>query len=176
MDSTELTTTEAGLTPYGNATLNEESLQLLNQIIAESDETKTQELTYLFNLNQNKKTMVRIDKLSGLQDNLVAQFVRRIEERPDEISNKELMDGLKIVQDIIERGQRQVSGSDQQPFIQINSQDNSVNVNNTTNLPRDSRDKVKNAVLNILNQLQSPKNTQEEFFEDKTDPKEDNLE
>ena len=158
---------QAAVVPYDTTSLNAESLALLNQIIVESDETKTRDLTYLFNMNQNKKTMVRMDKLSGLQDNLVDQFVRRIAERPDEISNKELMDGLKIVQDILERGQRQVSGADeQQPFIQINSQDNSVNVG-TTELPRESRDKVKNAVLGLLAKFQQSQ-PQEVEFEDKT--------
>lgn len=131
------------------ADLNEESIALINQIIAETDEAKTKDLTYLFNLNQNKKTMVRMDKLSGLQDGLVDQFVKRISERPDEISNKELMDGLKIVQDIIERGQRQISEVDQpQPLIQINQQNNSVNVGDSaTELNRESRERVKKAVL-----------------------------
>jgi len=172
MDHNELTPLEtdsqAAVVPYDSSALNEESLKLLSQIISESDEAKTRDLTYLFNLNQNKKTMVRMDKLSGLQDNLVDQFVKRIAERPDEISNKELMDGLKIVQDIIERGQRQVSGADeQQPFIQINSQDNSINVG-ATELPRESRDKVKNAVLGLLQKIQQPQ-VQEATFEDKTE-------
>lgn len=162
------TDSQAAVVPYDSSALNEESLKLLSQIISESDETKTRDLTYLFNINQNKKTMVRMDKLSGLQDNLVDQFVKRIAERPDEISNKELMDGLKIVQDIIERGQRQVSGADeQQPFIQINSQDNSINVG-ATELPRESRDKVKNAVLGLLQKIQQPQ-VQEATFEDKTE-------
>lgn len=172
MDPNELTPLEtdsqAAVVPYDSSTLNEESLKLLSQIISESDEAKARDLTYLFNINQNKKTMVRMDKLSGLQDNLVDQFVKRIAERPDEISNKELMDGLKIVQDIIERGQRQVSGADeQQPFIQINSQDNSINVG-ATELPRESRDKVKNAVLGLLQKIQQPQ-VQEATFEDKTE-------
>ena len=96
--------------------------------------------------------MIRIDKLSGLQDNLVDQLVRRIAEKPDQISNKELMDGLKIVQDIIERGQKQVEGVEQTPLIQINQQTNSVNIGDTsTNLNRESREKVKNVVLSLLN-------------------------
>lgn len=137
--------------------LNRESLELINQIIAESNIEKTKDLTHLFNINQNKKTMIRIDKLSGLQDNLVDQFVKRIAERPDEISNKELMDGLKIVQDIIERGQKQVEGVNETPLIQINQQTNSVNIGDTShsNLNRDSREKVKNAVLSLLNGLTS---------------------
>lgn len=137
--------------------LNKESLALINQIIAESDIEKTKDLTHLFNINQNKKTMIRIDKLSGLQDNLVDQFARRIAERPDEISNKELMDGIKIVQDIIERGQKQVEGVDQIPLIQFNQQNNSVNIgDNSTQLNKESRDRVKNAVLSLLSGLNKP--------------------
>jgi hypothetical protein len=101
--------------------------------------------------------MIRIDKLSGLQDDLVDQFVRRIAERPDEISNKELMDGIKIVQDIIERGQKQVEGVNETPFIQFNQQNNSVNIGDSgVQLNKESRDRVKNAVLSLLNGLNKP--------------------
>jgi hypothetical protein len=137
--------------------LNQESLSLINQIIAESDIEKTKDLTHLFNINQNKKTMIRIDKLSGLQDHLVDQFARRIAERPDEISNKELMDGIRIVQDIIERGQKQVEGVNQTPLIQFNQQNNSVNLgDSSTQLNKESRDRVKNAVLSLLSGLNKP--------------------
>lgn len=137
--------------------LNQESLALINQIIAESDIEKTKDLTHLFNINQNKKTMIRIDKLSGLQDHLVDQFAKRIAERPDEISNKELMDGIRIVQDIIERGQKQVEGVNQTPLIQFNQQNNSVNLgDSSTQLNKESRDRVKNAVLGLLSSLSKP--------------------
>ena len=167
---TALTPVEnSALTPINNDELNKESQALLGQIIAETDEKKTQDLTYLFNVNQNKKTMVRMDKLSGLQDGLVDQFVKRIAERPDEISNKELMDGLRIVQDIIERGQKQVSGVDQpQPLIQVNQQDNSVHIGEGTELNRESRERVKNAVLGLLNGL-AVQQSQEITFVDKTE-------
>lgn len=143
------------LTTINAEDLNKESFDLINQIIAESDIEKTKDLTYLFNINQNKKTMIRVDKLSGLQDNLVDQLVRRISERPDEISNKELMDGLKIVQDIIERGQKQVAGVTETPLIQINQQNNEVNIGDQTaaGLTRESRDKVRNAVNALLASL-----------------------
>lgn len=149
---------ESGALTLVNADdLNKESLTLINQIIAEKDLEKTKDLTHLFNINQNKKTMIRIDKLSGLQDDLVDQFVRRIAERPDEISNKELMDGIKIVQDIIERGQKQVEGVQQTPLIQFNQQNNSVNIEDgAPQLSKESRDKVKNAVLSLLSGLNKP--------------------
>jgi hypothetical protein len=146
--------TSTALTVVNADDLNKESLTLINQIIAESDIEKTKDLTHLFNINQNKKTMIRIDKLSGLQDHLVDQFAKRIAERPDEISNKELMDGIRIVQDIIERGQKQVEGVDQTPLIQFNQQNNSVNIgDNTPQLNKESRDRVKNAVLSLLSGL-----------------------
>jgi hypothetical protein len=152
------TSSETGALTIVNADdLNKESLELINQLIAEQDIERTKDLTHLFNINQNKKTMIRIDKLSGLQDDLVDQFVRRIAERPDEISNKELMDGIKIVQDIIERGQKQVEGVQQTPLIQFNQQNNSVNIGDgTPQLSKESRDKVKNAVLSLLSGLNKP--------------------
>ena len=158
-------TPSTALTLVNAEDLNRESLTLINQIIAESDIEKTKDLTHLFNINQNKKTMIRIDKLSGLQDNLVDQFAKRISERPDEISNKELMDGIKIVQDIIERGQKQVEGVNQTPLIQFNQQNNSVTIgDDTPQLSKESRDRVKNAVLSLLNGLNKPAPT-EDFVE-----------
>ena len=94
--------TETGLTTVPTVDLNQESLALISQIIAETDEQKTRDLTQLFNANQNKKTMVRVNKLSDLLDTITDQALARFTARPDEISNKELFDGLKVVQDLIE--------------------------------------------------------------------------
>ena len=156
-EGTQESAPSTALTAVNAEDLNKESLTLINQIIAESDIEKTKDLTHLFNINQNKKTMVRIDKLSGLQDHLVDQFAKRVAERPDEISNKELMDGIRIVQDIIERGQKQVEEVEQTPLIQFNQQNNSVNIGeDSTKLSKESRDRVKNAVLSLLSGLNKP--------------------
>ena len=155
---------EAGLVAIGPQSLNEESKALINQIIAETDEQKIRDLTYLFNANQNKKTMARVNKLSDLLDTITDQALERFTARPDEISNKELFDGLKTVQDLIERGQKQVSGAGETPLIQINQQNNEVNVGNTTNtLNRDSRERVKAAVEGLLASLANKQPMVEEF-------------
>lgn len=136
--------------------LNEESLAIISQIIAERDEQKTKDLTHLFNANQNKKTMVRVNKLSDLLDTITDQALTRFTARPDEISNKELFDGLKVVQDLIERGQKQVSGGGtmDMPLIQVNQQNNELNIGNSpSNLNRDSRERVKSAVMSLLDSL-----------------------
>jgi hypothetical protein len=156
-DCTELVSPGASETQLATTSiqsLNEESRALIDQIIAETDEQKARDLTHLFNANQNKKTMVRVNKLSDLLDTITDQALTRFTARPDEISNKELFDGLKIVQDLIERGQKQVSGAGETPLIQINQQTNEVNVGNTTNtLNRDSRERVKAAVLGLLDSI-----------------------
>ena len=118
--------------------------------------------------------MARVDKLSDLLDTITDQALARFTSRPDKISNKELFDGLKVVQDLIERGQKQVSGTNEVPLIQVNQQNNEVNIGGTaSNLNRDSRERVKSAVLSLLSSI-TPNNTEvtpvvEADFEDKTD-------
>ena len=97
--------------------------------------------------------MVRVNKLSDLLDTITDQALVRFTSRPDEISNKELFDGLKVVQDLIERGQKQVSGAGETPLIQFNQQNNEVNVGGAASLSRDSRERVKAAVLGLLSNL-----------------------
>ena len=153
--------TTGALVAIDTSNLNAESLDILNQIIAAEDVEKTKDLTYLFNVNQNKKTMVRIDSLSNLQDKLVGLLAKRVTDRPDEMSNQEVMQALKIVQDIIERGTKQVIGQAEQPLIQINQQTNSVNVGDeAAGLNRDSRDRVKRAIMNILDSVKDATNTE----------------
>lgn len=160
----EKTTTE--LVAVDTSDLNAESLNILNQIIAAEDIDKTKDLTYLFNVNQNKKTMVRIDSLSNLQDKLVGLLSNRVTERPDEMSNQEVMQALKVVQDIIERGTKQITGQNEQPLIQINQQTNSVNVGDeAAGLNRDSRDKVRRAIMSILDNVKDTTNTDTEIIE-----------
>lgn len=134
--------------------LNTESLELIHQIITETDIEKTKDLTYLFNANQNKKTIIRQNKLNELQDILVDQAMERFSARPEEISNKELFDGLKTVQDMIERGQKQVNGVSEAPLIQINQQNNEVNMQaDPSNLPKESRDRIRSAIMGVLGSI-----------------------
>ena len=151
--------------------LNKESLALISKIVEETSIEKTKDLTHLFNVNQNKKTMIRLNKLSDLMDVITDQGVTRFSTRPDEISNQDLMSSLKIVQDLIERGTKQTSGVQETPLIQINQQTNEVNVNTDSgqNLGRDSRERVKNAVNTLLAGLLQQQADADIIFEDKTE-------
>lgn len=129
--------------------LDQESLQIINRLIADKDTTNNKDLTYLFNVNQNKKTMIRVNKLNELLDVITDQTMTRFTRKPDEISNQELLQGLKIVQDIMERGQRQVTQPLDTPLIQINQQNNEINLGGDS-MSAESKEKVRQAVLQIL--------------------------
>lgn len=133
--------------------LTQESVDLINQIIVESDANKTKDLTALFNANQNKKALIRTSKLSELLDVLTEQALIRFKTRPDEISNQELFNALKTLQDLIERSQKQANGSEDKPLITINSQTN--NIGDGVPKTKESRDKIQSAIFDILKNLSS---------------------
>jgi hypothetical protein len=132
------------------ANLSVESQRLIGELTLEKDKQKMQAIEQQFNDIQRKKQLARISKLSDVQDMLTDQFYQRISQRPDEISNKEMLDGMKVVQDLMEKNQKHTEMPEEIPqLIQINQTE--VNVGN--NLNRDSRERVKNAVLGILDSI-----------------------
>ena len=134
--------------------LQQEAAKILNELVAENDINKAKDLTYLFNINQNKKTMVRINKQSELLDVLTDQTIKRVKEKPDELSNDDLNKLMKTVADLIEKGQNQINRGEEAPLIQINQQNNEVNMDGKSGgLNRESRERVKNAVVELLKQM-----------------------
>jgi hypothetical protein len=132
------------------ANLNTEAQRLIGELTFEKDKLKMQAIEQQFNDIQRKKQLARISKLSDVQDMLTDQFYLRVSQRPDEISNKEMLDGMKVVQDLMEKNQKRTEIVEEIPqLIQINQTE--VNVGN--NLSRDSRERVKSAVLGILDSI-----------------------
>ena len=141
-DSTEDTAEKmtTALIASANSGLSLEAKRILSQLVGEQDAGKTKDLTYLFNQNQNKKTMVRIDKMGDLVDSLTNKLSDRIAKQPEQFTNKELVDTIKTLSDLMERGQARVMGLDQEaPFIQVNQQNNEINTEAST-LDKESRD------------------------------------
>ena len=92
-----------------SADLSKEALEIINGIISEKDTAKANQLIELFNSNQNKKTIVRVNKLNDLLDKITDQTIERFEKRPDEISNQEILQALKIIQELAEKNQKQLT-------------------------------------------------------------------
>ena len=162
----ELVSEVTSLAPASETSLEEartnlsvEAQRLIGELTSERDKQKMQAIEQQFNEIQRKKQLARISKLSDVQDMLTDQFYQRISQRPDEISNKEMLDGMKTIQDLMEKNQKHTDVIEEIPqLIQINQTE--VNVGSSLN--RDSREKVKNAVIDILNSINKAQQVQEE--------------
>lgn len=149
-EETSLVPSSEASLKVARANLSIEAQKLIGELTIEKDRQKMQAIEQQFNEIQRKKQLARVSKLSDVQDMLTDQFYKRISQRPDEISNKEMLDGMKTIQDLMEKNQKHTDVMEDIPqLIQINQTE--VNVGN--NLNRDSRERVKNAVLGLLDSI-----------------------
>ena len=124
---------------------------LVNDIIEEDDIEKTKQLLNLFNVNIAKKNTLRVMKVDKLLDKVVDEALERVEARPDEINNKDLIAYASVAQSQIDKSMQIIKSVNETPAIQLNQQNN-INVNIGTELSRESRERVLKAVEQILNQ------------------------
>lgn len=132
--------------------LSTETNKLAQEIVNEQDIDKVKSLTTSFNLNQAKKNVLRVLKLNSLLDKVTDQMLDRFEDHPDEFSNTDLINYMQTVQGAIDRANKSLNLVNETPAIQINQ----VNVNTESKpvFDKDSRDKIREAVLSIRKMLE----------------------
>ena len=77
--------------------------ELETQLLAESDNDKSKQIISLFNLNFAKKNALRLDTISSLLDDVLEKVKTRLELRPNEFSNKDLIDYLNALYQAAEK-------------------------------------------------------------------------
>ena len=145
MDEKEKINDSEVLVPNNNLYL--ESSELVNQIINETDTNKIEELTKLFTLNQRKKDIARIDKLSKLLNLVDDEVSNRLVDTPESFNNDQLIKYMGTTQQTLTALESNLTDK---PMIQINNQLNEININDS-GLNRESRQKVFDTVMAILN-------------------------
>ena len=135
------------LTEDKPVSLNTPLEQLKQKLLTENDLDKLDDIINIFNLNIKRKDIVRTSKLNDLQDKIADQMALRLTEKANEFSNKDLLDYFKVLQDTINKSDNSLESIDT-PAIQINQQQ--INIGEETELNRESREKVKNAVASFL--------------------------
>ena len=131
--------------------IEDKTNSLVDTIINEDDIDKTKQLLNLFNVNIAKKNTIRVMKVDKLLDKVTDEALKRVEERPDEINNKDLLNYASIAQNQIDKSMQIIKSINETPTIQLN-QDNSVNINITQpELSRESRGRILKAVEQIMN-------------------------
>lgn len=139
--------------------LEDSNVDIVNEVIRETDIDKVKDLTNLFNLNIAKKNMVRVMQLNDMLDKVNEQALARLNKRPDEISNKELLDFMTAIQGSIEKSTKILDTVDTTPIIQLTQQNNEVNINVTDTLDREAKTKVLDAIKALLNTAKNNNNS-----------------
>ena len=132
---------------------------LENEIMASDDADELSDIIDIFNLNLQKKNLVRNKKLNDIQDKVVERMLEKIESEPWEFSNDDLIKFHKIIQETLTKSQN--IDKSEIPMIQVNQQ---INVN-SPNFDRESRAKILSALNDILNNKQYKLEKEEEIEE-----------
>lgn len=150
----EKVTAKIEIVETSSVDLTSDSFDIAQKILEAKDKDELQKYTDLFNLSMAKKNAVRIVKLNNLYDKVTDEAGERIEKRPDEITNKELLDYMKALQDSIDKAQNGLKNIDNTQMITLNQQNNTVNVTvNSEEGPvrsRQSKEKIIEAVRGLL--------------------------
>jgi hypothetical protein len=87
--------------------------------------------------------------MNDLLDKVTDQVIERFEKRPDNFSNDDLIKYMQVTENAIDRANKHLNLVEETPQIQL-MQNNQVNINIGSELDRDSRERVMNAVRAIL--------------------------
>lgn len=156
---------------------------LVAKIIEAPDRDELQKQFDLFNINQSKKNALRIVKLNSLLDKVEDQAIERFQKRPDQVSNKELLEYMNVISGQIDRAQKHVDSISVMPAIAVTAQKTDVTINVGSDLDRDSKERVMDAISALLKQVKNaattsdstPTNLIEADFEDNTESSDTDL-
>ena len=132
--------------------------QVVKDIVAAPNKEELEKQFQLFNMNQVKKNALRIIKLNNLLTKVEDQALERFEKRPDQVSNKELLDYMNAVSNQIEKAQNfsKETLSTEVGGIKIKQEKTEVNINVAPVLNRNEKDRVVDVISILLNQMKKP--------------------
>ena len=125
--------------------------ELSDKLMASSDKGELDQIISLFNLNLQKKELIRASVLSEIQDNITDQIGKRVEHNSDCFSNKDLIDYMRTVQGILDS--QKALDTKQIPTIAI--QNNVTITGDQDTLSRDSRDRIADYIKAVLAKKES---------------------
>lgn len=144
------------LTPQQDLQLQTEKLDAsisstVANLIKSDDPREIKDLTVEFNLAQSKKNILRSLTLNDLLDKVSSKVYDRIEYSAGEMKDSDLIEYLKVTQDILDKTLKNSHTTESADAIQLTQQN--VNINIGENLNRESRERVVDVVNTILNRI-----------------------
>lgn len=141
--------------------IQQKNIKLQKAIQTTDNKDELEALYQEFNINNTKREVFRVSQMQDLLDKINEQATERFIKRPDEISNKEMIDYMNAVQNQLTRSQKVIDGVKDINAVQVNNnQTNTVNLNingvETSELNKESRKKITDTIKEILNCTNSP--------------------
>lgn len=141
--------------PLNSGNLDVNTKKIAQEILDEKDIDRVKDLTNLFNLNSQKRNVMRVIKMNELLDKVTDQVIERFERKPDNFSNEDLIKYMQVTENAIDKANKQLNLVEETPPIQVMQQNNQVNINIGQELDRESRAKVFDAVRGFLAKAQN---------------------
>lgn len=136
-----------------SSSLDKQNEQTAQEILDAQTLDETKDLLSLFNLNLQKRNVLRILKMNNLLDKVTEQIIERFEKNPHNFTNEDLLKYMQVTENAIDRANKNLNQIEDTPAIQL-MQNNQVNINITDGLNRESRQRVTETVQQILKNLQ----------------------
>lgn len=122
--------------------------ELEENILSSEDPDELSDIVELFNLNLQKRNIIRNKKLNDIQDEVVDKMLQKIQEEPWDFSNDDLVKYHKVIQDSLAKANTSLDDT-KLPSIQLNQQ---INIS-SPEFDRESRSRILNAVQEVLNTI-----------------------
>ena len=134
--------------------LDNKNNEIAQKILDAETVEETKDLTALFNLNSQKRNVLRVLKMNNLLDKVTDQIIERFEKNPNLFTNEDLLKYMQVTENAIDRANKNLNMVEETPPIQL-LQQNQVNININQGLNRESRQRVIETVQAILNSSQN---------------------
>ena len=140
------------------SSLDKKSEEVAVQILNTEALDEAKDLTAIFNLNTQKRNVLRVLKMNSLLDKVTDQMVERFEKYPNNFTNDDLLRYMQVAENSIEKANQQLRMVKETPAIQL-IQNNQINLNTSVSaLDRESRQKVTETVQAILKNMHNETN------------------
>lgn len=125
--------------------------ELNERILNETDIEQFDKIKSIFDLNIKKKEIVRLSKLSDLQDLTIEEMSNRLKKKSGEFSNQDLIGYFKTIQETINKSDTSLDNLDVASIKVVQNQLN-INLNDCEDeLDREGKNRVIEAIRSILN-------------------------
>lgn len=146
-------------------TIDNKSKEVARKILEEDDIDKVKDLTALFNLNAQKRNVMRVIKMNDLLDKVTNQISDRFEKYPDNFTNDELLKYMQVTEAAIDRANKNLNLIEDIPQIAM-QQNNQVNINMTYGIDEEGRGKVLDIINSVLKFTRTSTKNEEENITD----------